>query len=306
MRQLLVMACSAFIMSSCVTQSPAPINFGGGSTSRSGYSERTVHGADNDSGGAIVHRDLQAKDPAEPKTGTLQEPGAQKEEHKAIEQEVRAEAQTETTSASDVKPHEQQMDGGDIEAELEAMEDKDSDKPVGAVANTKDAKSAPAAIDKIPPPSVISDGVNNVAAGDIVKPNAINSSASAPLANLSMPVSGKIVKKFGEKNAAGKSSQGIDIVAPAGTDVQSVEEGVVIFAGNDEKFGNLVIVKLKNSDMFAAYAHMEDMVVSTHDEVIKGQVIGHVGATGGVDTPQLHFALRQNKTPVDPMKYLKQ
>lgn len=117
------------------------------------------------------------------------------------------------------------------------------------------------------------------------------------------PIEGKIITKFGEQTSKGKS-KGINIAAREGATVKSIASGKVMFAGNDTKFGNLLIVKLDNSDLYVAYTHLQDLIVQKEATVSQGEVIGHVGSTGDAEYPQLHFAIRQGKLAVDPLKYV--
>lgn len=117
------------------------------------------------------------------------------------------------------------------------------------------------------------------------------------------PVEGKVVGKFGQQTSEGKNA-GINITANKGSKVTSVAAGKVIFSGNNKKFGNLVIIKLDEGDLYTAYAHLEDLIVQKGATISKGQMIGHVGQTGDIKSPQLHFAIREGKTAVDPLKYL--
>ncbi|UCM85366.1 MAG: LysM peptidoglycan-binding domain-containing M23 family metallopeptidase [Rickettsia endosymbiont of Culicoides impunctatus] len=117
------------------------------------------------------------------------------------------------------------------------------------------------------------------------------------------PIDGKITIKFGEQTSKGKS-KGINIAAKEGANVKSIASGKVMFAGNDTKFGNLLIVKLDNSDLYVAYAYLQDLIVQKGATVSQGEVIGHVGGTGDAEYPQLHFAIRQGKLAVDPLQYV--
>ena len=103
---------------------------------------------------------------------------------------------------------------------------------------------------------------------------------------------------------SGVKNNGINIQTSLGSDIHSLSTGSVAFAGNDPKFGNLIIVKSENEDIFMAYSHMNDLILKKGDPISNGQVIGHVGQTGNVTSPQLHFAIRQGKTPIDPVQYL--
>ncbi len=117
------------------------------------------------------------------------------------------------------------------------------------------------------------------------------------------PIDGKITIKFGEQTSKGKS-KGINIAADEGTAVESIATGQVVFAGNDTKFGNLLIIKLDNSDLYVAYAHLQDLLIQKGATVSQGEAIGHIGSTGDAEYPQLHFAIREGKIAVDPLKYV--
>lgn len=119
-----------------------------------------------------------------------------------------------------------------------------------------------------------------------------------------LPVSGKIVSKFGQRYL-GAINQGINISAPMDVDVYSSSSGEVIHSAYDPKFGNLIIVKSHDEDIFMAYAHMTDLSFKIGQNIVEGQAIGHVGQTGKVTKPQLHFAIRKGKIPIDPVGYLK-
>lgn len=141
--------------------------------------------------------------------------------------------------------------------------------------------------------------------GEVISPSK-NPHHSPAIENLSFisPIDGQIISKFGEIYM-GKKNSGINILAPVGSDIKAVSDGAVIFAGEDPKFGNLIVIKHNKGDMFSAYAHMNDIILKEKSLVKAGQVVGHVGKTGDVTKPQLHFAMRQGKTPVDPLKYIK-
>ena len=124
--------------------------------------------------------------------------------------------------------------------------------------------------------------------------------------SLIKPLDGKIISRFGEQTPIGRNN-GVNLAADAGTPVESIAAGVVVFAGQDPKFGNFIIIKLEDKDdLYAGYANLRDMLVKKGSIVAQGQVIGHVGQTGKVQSPQLHFAIREGKLKqaVDPLKYL--
>jgi murein DD-endopeptidase MepM/ murein hydrolase activator NlpD len=116
------------------------------------------------------------------------------------------------------------------------------------------------------------------------------------------PVQGKIISKFGPKED-GSFNDGVNFLVPQGTPVKAAENGVVAYAGDElSGFGNLVLIR--HSDGFVtAYAHNEKLKVKRCDVVERGQVIGLAGTTGNAAKPQLHFELRKNSKPVDPVTY---
>ena len=117
------------------------------------------------------------------------------------------------------------------------------------------------------------------------------------------PVRGKVVSRFGPK-AGGLHNDGINIVAPRGSDVRAAENGVVAYTGNELRgYGNLVLIRHAGGWM-SAYAHNETLLVSRGETVRRGQVIARVGSTGNVAIAQSHFELRRGARSVNPLKYL--
>lgn len=117
------------------------------------------------------------------------------------------------------------------------------------------------------------------------------------------PVDGNVISSYGPKEG-GLHNDGINIKAPKGTAVRAAENGVVAYTGSEMSgYGNLVLIRHADRWM-TAYAHMDKTLVKKGDTVKAGQSIGTVGATGQVDTPQLHFEVRKGTQAVDPSKYL--
>jgi len=136
---------------------------------------------------------------------------------------------------------------------------------------------------------------------------ASNSDLSAPartgIEEFRWPVRGRVISSFGEKTDKGRND-GIDISVPEGTAVKAAENGVVVYAGDElEGLGNLVLVRHADG-WVSAYAHNKQIDVARGDEVKRGQTIARSGRTGAADMPMLHFELRKNSTPVDPLKHL--
>lgn len=100
-----------------------------------------------------------------------------------------------------------------------------------------------------------------------------------------------------------KFHSGIDIGAAQGVEVYSSDDGEVIFAGVNGGYGNLVKIS-HNNGLSTYYAHLSIINVAVGDNVKKGQLIGRVGSTGNSTGPHLHYEVRLNESPQDPVAYL--
>jgi murein DD-endopeptidase MepM/ murein hydrolase activator NlpD len=120
-------------------------------------------------------------------------------------------------------------------------------------------------------------------------------------AGLIWPVSGPITSPFGWR--WGRMHQGIDIGVPYGTPIHAAAAGTVIYCGWEEGYGNFVVID-HGGDLATAYGHQSQIAVSCGEHVEQGQVIGYVGCTGHCTGPHLHFEVRINGNPVDPLGYL--
>ncbi len=117
------------------------------------------------------------------------------------------------------------------------------------------------------------------------------------------PVRGKVISAFGLHNG-GLHNDGINIAADPGTPVKAAEGGTVVYAGNElASYGNLLLIR-HPSGFVTAYAHNRRLLVKKDQKVKRGQLIAHVGDTGDVDRPQLHFEIRRGEKAVDPKRYL--
>jgi lipoprotein NlpD len=114
------------------------------------------------------------------------------------------------------------------------------------------------------------------------------------------PVVGKVIANFSERAPTNK---GLDISAVAGSPIISSRSGKVVYAGSRLKgYGNLLIVK-HSEDYLSAYAHNKVLLVKEGDWVKQGQKIAELGSTGAREA-KLHFEIRKQGKPVDPLKYL--
>jgi murein DD-endopeptidase MepM/ murein hydrolase activator NlpD len=117
------------------------------------------------------------------------------------------------------------------------------------------------------------------------------------------PVRGRIISSFGRR-PDGERNDGINLAVPEGTSVKAAEDGTVIYSGNELKsYGNLVLIRHADG-WVSAYAHNSDLKVQRGQEVRRGETIAISGMSGGVTTPQVHFELRKDATPVDPLQHL--
>jgi murein DD-endopeptidase MepM/ murein hydrolase activator NlpD len=115
------------------------------------------------------------------------------------------------------------------------------------------------------------------------------------------PVSGPVTSPFGWR--WGRMHEGIDIAVPYGTPVHAAAAGQVIYAGWMGGYGNLVVID-HGGGMATAYGHNTSIVVGVGSSVSQGQVVAYSGSTGHSTGPHVHFEVRVNGTPVDPMGYL--
>ncbi|WP_244501817.1 murein hydrolase activator EnvC [Stappia sp. ES.058] len=136
------------------------------------------------------------------------------------------------------------------------------------------------------------------------KPISVNREVSGDnVRRFRWPARGRIISDFGTK-PGGTRNEGINLALPEGADIKAVEDGTVIYSGNELKgYGNLVLVR-HDDGWVSAYAHGSDLLVKRGDAVSRGQTIAKAGSTGSVSQPQLHFELRRGNKPVDPMQYL--
>ena len=97
---------------------------------------------------------------------------------------------------------------------------------------------------------------------------------------------------------------GIDLAGPRKTPVYASHNGMVIYAGRDFRgFGKMILVETGNG-WATLYAHLDGILVSEGQKVNRGSTIGLLGNTGRSTGPHLHFELRRDKAPVDPLMYL--
>ncbi len=112
------------------------------------------------------------------------------------------------------------------------------------------------------------------------------------------PASGTVLQNFDET-----SSKGLALGGKAGDAVRAAADGRVIFSGAGPRgYGNLIIVKHSN-ELLSVYAHNRSLAVKEGETVKRGQKIAELG-NSGTDKPKLHFEIRQQGKPIDPIAVL--
>ncbi len=134
----------------------------------------------------------------------------------------------------------------------------------------------------------------------IAKVNPVSVSGSTKKSTWIWPSKGKVIRQYDLKQLG---RQGIDIAAALGDEVLATSAGKVVYSGNGLRgYGNLIIIK-HNAKYLSAYAHNQRRLVKEGDTVKQGQVIAYVGQTEA-DRIKLHFQIRIDGKPVDPLRYL--
>lgn len=112
------------------------------------------------------------------------------------------------------------------------------------------------------------------------------------------PAGGQIIETFDEA-----TNKGVDIAGKPGDPVIASAGGKVVYSGSGLRgYGKLVIIK-HDANYLTAYAHNQNLLVKEGDSVTKGQKIAELGSTDA-DRPKVHFEIRKQGRPVDPLKYL--
>jgi len=123
----------------------------------------------------------------------------------------------------------------------------------------------------------------------------------------SWPVNGPITSPFGYRNdpvlGGNRLHAGVDIAASQGTPIKAAGDGVVKMAGVNGGYGNWTLID-HGGGLATGYGHQSRIAVSIGQHVSTGEVIGYVGSTGASTGPHLHWEVRVNGSPVDPMGWV--
>ena len=123
-----------------------------------------------------------------------------------------------------------------------------------------------------------------------------------------LPVPGPVTSPFGYRSdpitGATKFHAGVDLGSACGTPIKAAGTGVVIQAGFDSGgYGNMTLIN-HGGGLSTLYGHQSSIIVAAGQSVTQGQVIGYVGSTGKSTGCHLHWEVRVDGTPVDPMGYV--
>ncbi len=116
----------------------------------------------------------------------------------------------------------------------------------------------------------------------------------------SWPTKGPVIESF---SLSGRINKGIDLAGRKGEPVFAAADGKVVYSGTGlVGYGNLIIIK-HNETFLSAYAHNSRLLLSEGDIAKAGQKIAEIGSTGA-NRDKLHFEIRRDGKPVNPMTYL--
>ena len=125
---------------------------------------------------------------------------------------------------------------------------------------------------------------------------------------LTLPVQGQILNKFGRQKDKQYGSfivhNGINIKAEAGTPVRSIFNGKVLYTGELEGYGNLVIIG-HGKDYHSLYGHLDRIVVKPNQVVQSGDIVGLSGDTGSLVGETLYLELREKGNPIEPVRWFR-
>ena len=125
---------------------------------------------------------------------------------------------------------------------------------------------------------------------------------------MTLPAKGWISSPFGWRRhpifKVTKFHSGVDIAAPRGRKIVAADSGKVVHASWWGGYGQATIID-HGEGLTTVYAHQSRIVVAVGQGVNKGDTIGYIGSTGNATGPHLHFEVRKQGTPVDPMLYLR-
>lgn len=121
---------------------------------------------------------------------------------------------------------------------------------------------------------------------------------------MAMPVKSSFRYTSGYGRRWGRMHEGLDMAGPVGTSIYAPGDGVVVFAGRQGAYGNLIKIQ-HELGVETRYAHLSRIRVKKGQRVSQGELIGDMGNTGRSTGPHLHYEVRMNGRAVDPMSFIK-
>ena len=171
---------------------------------------------------------------------------------------------------------------------------------VGQVLKTEPAPSAQKPVAQQKTPTKTKKNSHNVVASRPEVAPVNGEAAVATKIKWRWPHDGKVLAKY---SSAEGGNKGLDISGKIGDPVFAAAEGTVVYAGSGLLgYGNLVIIS-HNQDFLSAYAHNSRILVRENQKVKQGELVAEIGNTGA-SVPMLHFEVRRDGRPVDPLRYL--
>jgi murein DD-endopeptidase MepM/ murein hydrolase activator NlpD len=152
-------------------------------------------------------------------------------------------------------------------------------------------------IPELPPDSVIFARIDNPSAAEteVAGENVLQNIPNG------LPLKGYMTRGYSDDSLT--MHPGIDIAAAIGTPVQATAAGTVTFAAFDSTYGLTIIIEHENN-ISTLYGHNSELLVARGSEVTAGRQIALSGNTGKSTAPHLHYEIRENGNPVNPLKYI--
>jgi murein DD-endopeptidase MepM/ murein hydrolase activator NlpD len=118
------------------------------------------------------------------------------------------------------------------------------------------------------------------------------------------PHHGPISRGFAPSGVGSQQHPGVDVPGPVGAPILAAGGGIVTRADYDDALGNVVVIDHHNG-VESLYGHNAELMVAVGDSVTQGHLIAKLGNTGHSSAPHLHFEIREDGSPVDPGRYVK-
>jgi murein DD-endopeptidase MepM/ murein hydrolase activator NlpD len=220
---------------------------------------------------------------------------------RAVQDEAKAERARERNRVAELVKERQE-----VAAELQARVDEHQ----GVLAELEgDEQRYAAAIDALEDESdAIRGRLANIAAKDRAGSGGGGGTPTSSSGRFQWPVNGALTSSFGYRThpvlGTRRLHAGVDFGAGTGTPIVAADGGTVVSAGWHGGYGNAVIID-HGGGVATLYGHQSRLAVSSGARVSRGQVVGYVGSTGMSTGPHLHFELRINGVPSDPMARLR-